>query len=59
MSSPAHVRHCIDLLRQVLMCHADRTVEEKDDKGGVLGFGTVHKCVDWIELISKIDAWNT
>jgi hypothetical protein len=41
------------------MCHADRTVEEKDDKGGVLGFGTVHKCVDWIELISKIDAWNT
>ena len=58
MSSPPHVRHCIDLLRQSLMCNADRTIEIKDNKGGVLGFGTTHQCVDWQELIHKIDAWN-
>jgi hypothetical protein len=58
MSSPPHVRHCIDLLRQSLMCHADRTVEVKDDKGGVLGFGTKHECADWNELVEKIDSWQ-
>ncbi|KAF2176821.1 hypothetical protein K469DRAFT_605769, partial [Zopfia rhizophila CBS 207.26] len=58
MSSPSHVRHCIDLLRQGLMCNADRTIEVKDDKGGVLGFGTTHHCVDWKELIRKIDKWQ-
>jgi hypothetical protein len=58
MSSPSHVRHCIDLLRQSLMCNADRTIEVKDDKGGVLGFGTTHKCVDWSKMIRKIEEWN-
>jgi hypothetical protein len=28
--SPAHMRHCIDLLRQSLMCHADTTIEVKE-----------------------------
>ncbi|MCJ1285826.1 hypothetical protein MMC26_005167 [Xylographa opegraphella] len=52
MSSPPHVRHCIDLLRQSLMCHADTTVEVKE-KGsdGVKGFGTTHHCRDWQQLL--------
>ncbi|KAH7412345.1 hypothetical protein DE146DRAFT_642852 [Phaeosphaeria sp. MPI-PUGE-AT-0046c] len=58
MSSPSHMRHCIDLLRQSLMCNADRTIEVKDDKGDVLGFGTTHKCVDWSKMIRKIEEWN-
>ena len=50
--SPMHVRHCIDLLRQSLMCQADTTVEVKDEKaGGVHGFGVEHQCRDWDELI--------
>ncbi|KAM7200832.1 protein of unknown function (DUF3328) domain containing protein [Rhypophila sp. PSN 637] len=59
MISPSHVRHCIDLLRQNLMCNADLTVEVKDDKaGGVHGFGTQHQCVDWDELGGWVGEWE-
>ena len=52
MSSPAHVRHCIDLLRQSLMCHADTTLEAKDESvNGVTGFGIEHRCKDWNQLV--------
>ena len=37
---PSHVRHCTDLLRQSLMCHADTTIEVVDEEiNGVHGFG--------------------
>ncbi|KAI1092133.1 S-adenosyl-L-methionine-dependent methyltransferase [Rostrohypoxylon terebratum] len=40
--SLSHIRHCIDLLRQSLMCNADLTIELKDEElGGVTGFGTI------------------
>lgn len=52
MSSPTHVRHCIDFLRQSLMCHADTTFEMKDEAlNGVRGFGTEHRCKDWSQLV--------
>lgn len=55
----AHVRHCIDLLRQSLMCLADTTVEVKDDaRGGVRGFGVEHQCGDWEELGVLVGAWQ-
>ncbi|TVY82610.1 Oxidase ustYa [Lachnellula suecica] len=48
---PSHIRHCIDLLRQVLMCHGDTTLEVVDEKiNGVHGFRTPHQCVDWEQL---------
>ncbi|KAL5117425.1 hypothetical protein ACEQ8H_004741 [Pleosporales sp. CAS-2024a] len=57
--SLGHIRHCIDLLRQSLMCNADLTVELKDEQlGGVTGFGTVHRCVDWSELLDWMPAWE-
>jgi hypothetical protein len=47
----SHIRHCIDLLRQTLMCHGDTTIEIVDeDLGGVTGFGTEHHCKNWEEL---------
>ncbi|CAI6333160.1 unnamed protein product [Periconia digitata] len=49
-----HVRHCIDLIRQGLMCTMDLTVE-KDKKAGVRGFGTEHQCRNWDDLIQAID----
>ena len=56
MISPPHVRHCIDLLRQTLMCNADLTVEVKDEKaGGVHGFGETHQCIDW----DALGGWTT
>ena len=54
--SPMHVRHCIGLLRQSLMCLADTTVETKDiDPGGVHRFRIEHRYRDWNELIT----WTT
>ena len=52
MSSPSHVRHCLDLLRQTLMCYADTTLELKDENSnGVRGFGTQHICRNWEQLV--------
>ncbi|KAF1963934.1 hypothetical protein BU23DRAFT_494794, partial [Bimuria novae-zelandiae CBS 107.79] len=57
--SLGHIRHCIDLLRQSLMCNADLTVETKDTElGGVTGFGTEHRCVDWQGLLEWIQPWE-
>lgn len=58
MTSPSHIRHCVDFLRQSLMCAADQTLEEKDEKGGVGGFGTTRKCVDYKKLLETIDTWQ-
>ena len=53
--SLGHIRHCIDLLRQSLMCNPDLTVELKDEElGGVTGFGTMHRCADWSGLLEWI-----
>lgn len=60
MASPPHIRHCIDLLRQSLMCQPDTTVELKNEEiGGVTGFGTEHQCKDWDQLIKWTERWQT
>ncbi|KAK8041604.1 hypothetical protein PG994_014611 [Apiospora phragmitis] len=60
MSAPRHFRHCVDLLRQVLMCQPDLTVEVKNITiGGVKGFGTEHQCKDWNQLIAFTEEWGT
>ena len=49
---PSHVRHCIDLIRQSLMCQADTTLEVVDEAiNGVHGFRVVHMCRDWDQLV--------
>ena len=53
---PRHMRHCIDLLRQALMCNADTTVETVDEEvNGVHGFRTEHQCKNWETLVSWTD----
>ena len=48
---PHHMRHCIDLIRQALMCNADTTLEVVDESvNGVHGFRTEHQCRDWRQL---------
>lgn len=60
MSSPPHIRHCIDLLRHSLMCNPDTTVEVKDEEaGGVTGFGTEHQCKDWDQLLAFTRKWQS
>lgn len=55
----AHVRHCVDLLRNSLMCRPDLTVEMKNEKlEGVTGFGTEHQCVNWGDVLAWTREWE-
>ncbi|KAF7864304.1 uncharacterized protein EAF02_010272 [Botrytis sinoallii] len=59
MMSPSHLRHCIDLLRQSIMCRPDLTVEKKNEElGGVTGFGTEHQCKNWEQLQLWTSQWE-
>ena len=51
---PDHLEHCIDYIRQGLMCNADTTIEPplyvKDgfgSDGPITGEGIQHQCRDW------------
>ncbi|PVH78108.1 hypothetical protein DL98DRAFT_590632 [Cadophora sp. DSE1049] len=53
-----HVNHCIEMLRQVVMCKADTTLMTyewlPDFPGPWPNFGIQHECVNW----EKIDNWS-
>lgn len=50
-----HIQHCIDYLRKSIMCNADLTIEVRNDTlEGVTGFGTVHRCVDYQNLLDWV-----
>jgi hypothetical protein len=56
--SKPHVRHCIDYLRQTLLCHADANLEPPNmELGGVTGFGVERKCRDVSKLYSWAEEW--
>lgn len=47
----AHIRHCLDYLRQTLMCAADATLEPVEaDLGGVTGWGVQRNCRNYSDL---------
>ncbi|KAI0763052.1 hypothetical protein BD413DRAFT_436940, partial [Trametes elegans] len=57
-----HVEHCLRYLRQLVLCHADATLEP--DEPGVRdgrwehaasGVGAVHRCRDWTVLRRYMD----
>lgn len=48
-----HVSHCLDYIRQGVMCSADMTVEwPREERGGpssaVDGWGVGHQCKSWV-----------
>ncbi|KAF8843684.1 hypothetical protein BDN67DRAFT_111060 [Paxillus ammoniavirescens] len=54
-----HIEHCLRYLRQILLCHADTTLEvdipqwlEEDGRWyhTASGVGSVHRCKDWTVL---------
>lgn len=53
----AHIRHCIDYLRQSLMCHADTNLEPIIRDMGVSGFGTEKQCRNFSRLAEWVDIW--
>ncbi|KAI1763302.1 hypothetical protein GGR53DRAFT_372013 [Hypoxylon sp. FL1150] len=62
-SSDTHVRHCLEYLRQSIMCAADTTIEptERVPEGNaaVRGFGTVHICKDFRQLVEWTSQWES
>lgn len=66
-----HIEHCFDYIRQVLMCHADLSLEhrwhspdEAPDNDAVNGWDVVHQCRDWNAVVSFVEenaltkGWN-
>ncbi|KAI0197961.1 hypothetical protein F4808DRAFT_437230 [Astrocystis sublimbata] len=50
-----HTRHCIDFLRQMLMCNPDLTVEYVNPSlGGITGLDGEHVCIVWEDIV----AWS-
>ncbi|KAH6628098.1 hypothetical protein F5144DRAFT_594191 [Chaetomium tenue] len=59
-AKPGHIRHCIDYLRQSIMCNADTNLEPIDsDLNGVTGWGFPRKCRDIVRLIGWAQKWRT
>ncbi|KAI0465720.1 hypothetical protein F4859DRAFT_500063 [Xylaria cf. heliscus] len=59
-AEPGHIRHCIDYLRQSIMCNADTNLEPIDEGlGGVTGFGYSRKCRDIVRIMGWADKWRT
>ncbi|KAM3065613.1 hypothetical protein ACMFMG_011322 [Clarireedia jacksonii] len=44
-----HTAHCVDYLRQAIMCNADISLEGQTPEGA--GWGAVHQCKDWDALL--------
>ncbi|KIX93905.1 uncharacterized protein Z520_10242 [Fonsecaea multimorphosa CBS 102226] len=56
-SLEAHIVHCVDYLRQSVMCCGDTTLERGHEAGGIFkppvdGWGNTHMCRDWDALFS-------
>ncbi|KAK2036300.1 hypothetical protein LZ31DRAFT_452088, partial [Colletotrichum somersetense] len=57
-AKPIHFNHCIELLRSVLMCQPDLTVEVANPQnGGVTGFGGERQCQNWNDLLKWTKEW--
>ncbi|CAF9926594.1 MAG: hypothetical protein GOMPHAMPRED_004182 [Gomphillus americanus] len=49
---PRHIFHCLDYLRQTVMCNADTTLEWRSnvDPDHIDGYGPPHQCKNWDEV---------
>jgi hypothetical protein len=57
-----HVDHCIETLRQTLMCHADVTpllvrLDPESPTGTRADFSAHHKCRDFERVMAFVDEW--
>jgi len=53
-----HMHHCVEILRQAIMCHGDLTLERPDFEGPAYrdasGWGNVHFCRDWTRILDWV-----
>jgi hypothetical protein len=47
-----HRDHCLDYIRQAIMCHGDATFETINDQGVLDGMGGTHVCRDFDLMFS-------
>jgi hypothetical protein len=68
MNGGEHVNHCIDYIRQGIMCSGDMAMEwPKEEKDGrriaVDGWGVPHECKSWDSISNYMEAnhfnWST
>lgn len=53
------MRHCIDYLRQSLMCAADTKLEEVDPAlGSATGWGFERRCQDIVRVLDWAEEWR-
>lgn len=56
---PHHVRHCIDYIRQSLICHADSTMEPVNlTLGGSTGWNVERQCRSYADLSQWAETWR-
>ncbi|KAI0481341.1 hypothetical protein GGR56DRAFT_672359 [Xylariaceae sp. FL0804] len=54
---PDHLHHCLEMLRQAVMCHADLSLDRPVDGTRTqvsTGWGSVHMCRDWSEIYRAV-----
>ncbi|KAF7299742.1 hypothetical protein HMN09_00980100 [Mycena chlorophos] len=49
-----HTRHCLNLLRQTVLCASDTTLDPMNREHGTDGLGVVHVCRDWRKVYSFV-----
>jgi hypothetical protein len=58
------IQHCLNYLRQAILCNSDTTLEpsfpyilpDNTSTSAASGIGVVHKCVDWTQVRSFVEA---
>ncbi|KAF9020771.1 hypothetical protein BDZ89DRAFT_1164078 [Hymenopellis radicata] len=64
-----HTRHCLNLLRQTVLCASDTTLDPMINKHSIDGLGIVHVCRDWetvfdfvtenqLKYLNTSEGWN-
>jgi len=56
--SHIHVQHCVEFLRQSIMCHADVTLQVADSSNDVPAFGYPYQCKDWWQAVDWVNSLN-
>ena len=50
-----HTRHCLNLLRQVVLCTSDTTLDPLNTPHGTDGVGVMHVCRDWEKVYDFVE----
>ena len=54
-----HIQHCIDYLRQALMCAADTNLEDRNvTTGKTNGWGFARKCRNYWGVVAWAEQWR-